>query len=116
MTKLRRSAGAVGLATLITACGGAAPAGGTTAPPPGSAVVVEAKNVVFTPKSVTISAGQTVAWRFADAPIAHNVTGDGWHSADRTSGLFTHTFTVAGTYTYRCTIHTGMDGQVVVTP
>ena len=46
--------------------------------------------------------------------MTHNVTGDGYASATRTSGTFIHTFTAPGTYKYSCTIHTGMTGTVVV--
>ncbi len=55
-------------------------------------------------------------WKFADGSIIHNVTGDTWRSPDRSSGYYTHKFDGPGTYTYRCTIHTGMNGDVFVTP
>jgi plastocyanin len=42
--------------------------------------------------------------------------GEGWTSGDpQRSGTFTHTFDRPGTYPYRCTLHDGMDGRVVVT-
>jgi plastocyanin len=43
------------------------------------------------------------------------VTGDGFRSANRTSGTFSHTFNRAGKYDYQCSIHAGMHGQVVAT-
>jgi plastocyanin len=30
------------------------------------------------------------------------------------NGDFRRTFTVAGTFNYRCTIHAGMDGTIIV--
>ena len=39
---------------------------------------------------------------------------DGTHSADIKSGTFTRTFTTAGTFTYTCTLHAGMNGTVTV--
>jgi plastocyanin len=42
--------------------------------------------------------------------------GEGWTSGDpQRSGTFTHTFDRPGTHPYRCTLHDGMDGRVVVT-
>jgi plastocyanin len=102
----------------LAACGGSSGGSGGSAgpPPPGAAVTVDIRNVSFNPTSVTIHSGQMVAWKFDDGIIAHNVTGNGWSSADRTSGYYSHTFTTLGTYAYRCTIHSNMEGQVVVTP
>jgi plastocyanin len=31
-----------------------------------------------------------------------------------TSGVFSHTFSRAGDYKYDCTIHSGMNGEVIV--
>jgi plastocyanin len=38
--------------------------------------------------------------------------GEGWTSGDPQRS---HTFDRPGTYPYRCTLHDGMDGRVVVT-
>jgi plastocyanin len=98
---------------VLTGCGGSSPAA-PVAPPPPAAAIVDIRNVAFNPRSVTVHAGATVAWKFDDGSVAHNVVGSDWRSPDRTSGYFTHIFAVPGTYAYRCTIHSNMDGQVVV--
>jgi plastocyanin len=101
---------------VLTTCGGSSPSANAGPPPPGTAVTVDIRNVAFNPQSVSVHAGQTVAWKFDDGSIAHNVTGFDWSSPDRTSGYYTHTFATPGTYAFRCTIHSNMVGQVVVTP
>ncbi len=110
-----RAAAIVVAVALVSACGGGSPAS-SQPPPPNAAVTVDIRNIAFNPNLVTVHSGQTVAWKFDDGPIAHNVTGDGWASPDRTSGYFTHLFMAPGTYAYRCTIHSDMAGQAVVTP
>lgn len=89
--------------------------GGSGAHPAPSAVVV-LKYVSFAPARVTIHAGQTVEWKWQDAPIAHNVTFRTFASPTEASGTFFHTFDAPGTYSYRCTIHQTMTGEVVVLP
>jgi plastocyanin len=71
----------------------------------------------FSPKTATIKKGKTVSWSW-DSDSEHNVKFgkklDGKHSktATKVSG-FKVTFTKAGTYNYRCTVH-GFTGKVVV--
>jgi plastocyanin len=61
-------------------------------------------------------AGTTVTWSFEDGSTPHDVTGDGWKSGEpRSEGGYGHAFDRPGTYPYRCTLHAGMDGRVVVT-
>jgi plastocyanin len=73
----------------------------------------------FTPASDTISAGSAVKWTWVGGP--HNVTQSTGpttfqSSPDLNSGATYGplVFTVPGTYTYHCTIHTGMNGTIVV--
>jgi len=115
---LRALAASSALIVLLPACNssGGGSSGGTTTPPPPAAATVDIKNIAFNPRTVNIKSGQTVLWKFDDGAIAHNVTGDTWRSADRTSGYYTHTFDGPGEYAYKCTIHTGMNGDVFVTP
>jgi plastocyanin len=48
--------------------------------------------------------------------VPHDVKGDGWSSGEpQRSGTFTHRFEQPDSYPYRCTLHNGMDGRVVVT-
>jgi plastocyanin len=121
MRRLLVLAAALVLVTIVTACGGGSSSQSTatsSALPSASNVgaTVDLKNIAFNPSTVTIKAGQAVLWKFDDGSIAHNVVGNGWRSSDMSSGTYSHTFTAPGTYRYLCTIHTGMNGQVVVTP
>jgi plastocyanin len=80
----------------------------------GKQVVVD--NFSFTPATAAVPIGTTVRWTNHD-DIPHNVV-----SPERkfkspvldTDEVFSHTFDVAGTYQYYCSIHPRMTGQVVV--
>ncbi|HEY2303965.1 MAG TPA: plastocyanin/azurin family copper-binding protein [Acidimicrobiales bacterium] len=99
----------------LAACGDShSSAAAVTVPVANAGAAVSIKNIAFTPRTVTIHPGQAVVWTFRDGDVPHNVTGDGYASATRTSGTFVHTFPAPGTYNYSCTIHTGMTGTVVV--
>lgn len=74
----------------------------------------------FSPKNVTIQAGDSVRWTSAGG--THNVVADNgsFVSGDPGSGwTFTHTFSAAGTFAYFCELHgapggLGMSGSVAV--
>lgn len=116
-------------AALITACGGSdsttAPpsSGGTPSTPqtpstpssPVSTNAVGVDNDFFTPANIQVSPGTTVTWTWAGG-VTHNVTfsDGGTNSGDRSSGSFSRTFGTTGTFNYRCTLHAGMDGSVLV--
>ena len=70
----------------------------------------------FKPRVIEVPAGTTVTWTFDDGSRRHDVTGDGWGSGVESSGTYAHTFDAPGRYDYRCTLHAGMDGRVIVTP
>jgi plastocyanin len=80
----------------------------------GQQVMVD--NFSFTPATAAVPVGTTVTWTNHD-DIPHNVV-----SPDRkfkspvldSDETFSHTFDVAGTYKYYCSIHPRMTGQVVV--
>ena len=74
-------------------------------------------NFSFLPKEITVSVGTTVTWTNHD-DVPHVVA-----SADDqlkksaaldTDESFSHTFTVAGDYTYFCSIHPHMTGKIIV--
>jgi hypothetical protein len=107
-------------------CGG--DTGPGTAPPPAPppppppappANTVDVSSNQFNPADLSTSRNVTVTWRFQGG--THNVTfedGQG-NSSDQSSGTHTRQFGAAGTYRYRCTLHSnnfgsGMAGQVSV--
>ena len=80
----------------------------------GTHVVVD--NFSFAPATATIPVGTTVTWTNRD-DIPHNVVSPEQKFKSPvldTSEKFSHTFAVAGTYKYYCSIHPRMTGQVVV--
>jgi len=89
------------------------------APAAAAPATVGVNNDRFTPKSVTIDAGESVTWAFGEG--GHNVdVYDGPETFKSTSGknangtTFAHAFAKAGTYSYVCDYHGSMTGTVVV--
>lgn len=84
--------------------------------PSAASATVVVKNMAFTPQRVTIKAGQSVAWKFDDGDIRHDVTADDKSFASKAAigGHYTHKFAKAGTYKYDCSLHPSMRGTVVV--
>jgi plastocyanin len=109
---------ALAAALVLAGCGddGGDGAAAAAAAPVTGVTRVAAKDNRFTPPAVQVPAGTTVTWAFDDGLVPHDVTGDGWRSGDpQRRGTFAHTFDRPGTYPYRCTVHDGMNGRVVVT-
>ena len=84
---------------------------------PGDPVVgvtsVDVHDNEFEPSAVQITAGQTVTWTWSGNED-HNVVGDGLESDTQSSGTYSFTFNEPGTYSYECTLHFFMRGEVVV--
>jgi plastocyanin len=113
--RARRAGALVAGLALLAGCSGGSPTSPVELPPSNTSVIVSIHNIAFNPPDLTVRAGQTVTWEFDDGTIAHDVSGAGFSSPIQTTGYFAHTFTIPGTYTYRCTIHTNMTARVVVT-
>ncbi len=79
-----------------------------------SAHDVVLKGLRYHPSTITINRGESVTWVWRDGGATHNVTARGFRSRTQAHGSFTVRFTHAGTFNYRCTIHEGMVGKVVV--
>ncbi len=90
---------------------------------------VSATNFVFTPSSVKIKLGDSVAWTNGTTGTQHTSTSDGVNDGDGTAGIalwdsrtiqpgntFTFQFKFAGGFPYHCTFHQslGMTGTVKV--
>jgi plastocyanin len=106
---------ALAAAVVLAGCAGEG-GGGAEAAPLVGVTEVTAKDNKFSPAAIQVPAGTTVTWTFQDGAVPHDVTGEGWRSGEpEREGTFTHAFDQPGTYPYRCTLHDGMDGRVVVT-
>ena len=81
--------------------------------PPTNEVLVELRDIAFSPNNVTVDVGTKVTWVHRDAPgFIHTVTSDevggplqsgNLSSGDRFSYLFVH----EGVFKYHCTPHSG---------
>lgn len=117
MPRLTTRAPRILLAALL--CAGAVTFLGTpSADAAGHQVVMS--GYAFAPRSLTITAGDTVTWVNEDqAPHDVKTTSgpESIHSPMLNKGAaWSHTFTSAGTYGYVCTVHPGMSAQLVVEP
>jgi plastocyanin len=81
--------------------------------PDGSTVVLHDSR--FSPSTLTVPAGTTVTWQWADGFIPHDVVGSDFKSPKQVRGTFTHTFDTPGTYQYLCSLLSDMTGSIVVT-
>jgi plastocyanin len=91
--------------------------GGADAPAVSGVTTVVAKDMRFQPPAIQVPVGTAVTWTFQDGQIPHDVAGGGWTSGEpKQTGSFRHTFAATGTYAYRCSVHPGMTGRVVVQP
>jgi plastocyanin len=116
-----------GLAAAV-ACGGGYGSSPNPVPTPvpggggsGSADVVVTINGMlgtssYTPNPVTVKAGQTVAWRNADA-MPHTATGSGFDTGTLGAGQTSRPimFSTVGNVDYHCSFHPSMVGTVSVT-
>ena len=99
------------LATIGVAAIGAALA----VPALGAGASVRVDDDFFRAKTVRITQGSTVTWRWVgDRP--HNVKFRSFRSTIKKTGSYRHKFTRRGTYRYICTLHddAGMKGTVIV--
>jgi len=88
--------------------------GGTTGT--GTTITVPAGTNSYSPTTLNVDAGTTVVWQNKDS-TAHTTTSDTaglWNATIAPGQEFSRTFAAAGTFPYRCTLHAGMTGTVVV--
>jgi plastocyanin len=121
-------------ATGIVACGNGAPESSSSGPGPGgcsvgsagasnlgsAATKVQATDQLqFSPASQTAKVGQVVQWSNTGS-VPHTITFDASNAQCLNDQLINPgstwevKFTQPGTYTYKCTIHPGMDGTLTV--
>ena len=77
---------------------------------------VKIDNFSFTPTTLTVTAGTTVTWTNRD-DIPHTVVStDGVFKSKAldTDDKFSFVFSKPGTYSYFCSVHPKMTGQIIV--
>ncbi len=81
----------------------------------GAGATVRVDDDFFRAKTVRITSGSTVTWRWA-GESRHNVVFRGFKSRLQRTGTYRHRFVKRGTFRYVCTLHedSGMKGSVVV--
>ena len=91
-----------------------APVTTTTSAPAssGSTPSVTTKGFAFTPTSLSISVGQSVAFVVSSSHTVSWQDGDPGRGA--TDAAYSRTFSKAGTYSFYCSIHTSMTGTITV--
>jgi plastocyanin len=81
----------------------------------GAGASVRVGDNFFRAKTVRITKGSTVTWRWVGSD-SHNVVFHGFKSKLQNKGTYKHRFAKAGTYRYVCSLHEdkGMKGTVIV--
>ncbi len=114
---LRSPAPAALLAVAVAVAGCSTTQGvraGDVAPKPDDAVV-QLVGLSFQPSSLQVPVGKRVRWQWTDA-VVHNVVSDEFASSKAQSGgTYAVRFDKPGTFAYRCSLHTGMEGTITVT-
>src|SRR5882762_7727625 len=92
------------------------PAAGKDLPTPSTANQVAVENFSFQPGTLTIKAGTTVTWvNHDDEPHTVNENNKTFKSGTLdTDAKFSYKFTSPGTYSYFCSLHPRMTGQIIV--
>ena len=104
-------------AATLAACGGSNGYGSTSPPPVNGQTVNATASLAFTPDSLAVDVGDTVA--FAFAPVPHNVFFEAQDGAPaniagtNTNVTVRRAFAASGTYAYTCHSHPQMHGKVV---
>ena len=93
-----------------------APAAGKEMPTPSTANQVMVENFSFQPGTLTVKAGTTVTWvNHDDEPHTVNENNKTFKSGTLdTDAKFSYKFTSPGTYSYFCSLHPRMTGQIIV--
>ncbi|MDX6528780.1 MAG: hypothetical protein QOH41_1070 [Blastocatellia bacterium] len=92
------------------------PAAGKDMQTPATANQVMVENFSFQPVTLTVKAGTTVTWvNHDDEPHTVNENNKTFKSGTLdTDAKFSYKFTSPGTYSYFCSLHPRMTGQIIV--
>ncbi len=74
------------------------------------------QSMAFDPGTITVSANTTITWTNKDG-VAHTVTSTAGlfdSGTINSNGTYSHLFSTAGTFPYKCSIHSTMNATVIV--
>ena len=119
---MKKSASLILLVSAVFFLGGCGNQASKQTPPPqipnqpeqtsGSTVTI--KNFSFSPGTLTVKVGTTVAWVNEDS-AAHTIKSDTFSSGELSNGQkFEFRFEKAGSFDYSCGIHPSMKGKIIV--
>lgn len=79
-----------------------------------NAITVNIENFSFNSSSITVKKGATITWINNDS-APHGIKSAGFNSEILSQGQsFSFTFNEAGTFSYSCSVHPSMTGQIIV--
>jgi plastocyanin len=85
------------------------------AAPAEGGITVRMKDIKFDPETVKAKVGDTITWVNEDQ-VEHNVVGGDFKSENFGAGAkYEYKVDEAGSITYECTLHPGMDGTIEAT-
>lgn len=97
----------------MTGMSGTGGTGGTTGPGVNEVFI---QGMAFNPSTITVAANTTITWTNKDA-VTHTVTSNPAlfdSGSIGKNGIYSYTFTTAGTYSYYCKVHPTMTASVTV--
>ena len=122
MTAFHRALGLAGAIAITAACGSAAapaPAATASPAPQPADVAIDVQGFKF-PATMDVAKGTKVTWTNKDT-AKHTVTSGTRPTKDGkfdgqldAAGVFSFTFTDAGTYAYFCSLHNSMNATITV--
>lgn len=110
--RTRRSTAVLGIA--VAGLVAFAPVAAATATQATKTIAMSSSNT-FAPTPATVTRGTVVVWRNTSFTRHTTTSNTGlWSRVVPPGATFSRTFARAGTFRYRCTLHRGMTGTVVV--
>ena len=78
--------------------------------------VIEVKDNMFAPDTVTIKSGTKVIWKWTGTANAHSIQLGGQTSPEQTSGTYERTLSQGGgSFSYQCGVHKeAMVGKIII--
>ena len=97
------------------ACGSSTSVANSCGSSGASANINATSSNTFSPKTATITHGQSVCWQNSSS-VLHTVTDDGgaFDTNLPVGQIFVHTYSSPGTFPFHCKIHSGMTGTITV--